>query len=82
MTQAAVKISDAIEEEWLRTYKVIDLLGVVLSLQAIFKFWFVRQPLGNIYFASLIMSLVALIVDFHANLTPVFHSILTPPVAV
>jgi HD-GYP domain-containing protein (c-di-GMP phosphodiesterase class II)/PAS domain-containing protein len=61
MTQAAVKISDAIEEEWLRTYKVIDLLGVVLSLQAIFKFWFVRQPLGNIYFASLIMSLVALI---------------------
>ena len=38
MTQAAVKISDAIEEEWLRTYKVIDLLGVVLSLQAIFKF--------------------------------------------
>ena len=38
MTQAAVKISDAIEEEWLRAYKVIDLLGVVLSLQAIFKF--------------------------------------------
>jgi hypothetical protein len=27
-------------------------------------------------------ALRALIVDFHANLTPVFHSILTPPVAV
>jgi len=25
---------------------------------------------------------LAINVDFHANLTPVFHSILTPPVAV
>jgi response regulator RpfG family c-di-GMP phosphodiesterase len=61
MPELSIKTPDGIPESWRSTFKVIDLAIIVASLLGILRFWLGQPPLINIYFGSVLLTLVVVV---------------------
>ncbi len=61
MPELSIKTPDSIPESWRSTFKVIDLAIIVAALLGILRFWLGQPPLINIYFGSVLLTLVVVV---------------------